>query len=164
MFSADFSVPGWGTSALGFDTTAQGPLFGTDPTPEPGAYGAAGGMPSGIETPFLTGSFWDLLSTSGTATLPPVQIGPGGAERAIIAEELRAADAAAAADYISDLPGEVGEAAGEFVAELGAGVGSATESVIGGVTAPITAIPGDLFEGIPTWVPLLGAAYLLTRN
>ena len=159
MFSANFSVPGWGTSALGFDTSAQGPLFGTDPTPEPGAYGAAGGMPSEIETPFLTGSFWDLLSTSGTATLPPVTVGPGRSQEGDLVDEAAAAAAAAqaaaaaAADYVSDIPGEIGEAGGELIGNL-----------LEGATAPITAIPGDLFEGIPTWVPLLGAAYLLTRN
>jgi len=99
----------------------------------------------------------DILQNWGTF-LPPVQIGTGGAARAAIAEQLRAS-----AEYVSDIPAEVGEAGGEFVAELGAGVGAGVESVLTGVTAPITAIPGDLFEGIPSWVPLLGAAYLLTR-
>ena len=79
----------------------------------------------------------------------------------LLAETLSAASSTL--EYISNLPGEVGEAGGEFVAGLGAGVGAASESVIGGVTAPLSALPGDLFEGVPTWVPLLGAAYLLTR-
>ena len=163
MFSADFNVPGWGTPALGFDTSAQGPLFGSDPTPEPGDYGPAGGISSGVERPFFTGSFWDILATQGTATLPPIQIGPGGAQRAIIAEELRAAEAARAADYVSDIPGEIGEAGGEFVAELGAGVGSGIESVLTGATEPLTAIPGDLLGDIPIWVPLLAGAFILSR-
>jgi len=63
-------------------------------------------------------------------------------------------------EYISNIPGEIGEAAGEFVAGLGGGVGAG----LGALTAPIVAAPGALLEGIPTWVPLLGAAYLLTRN
>jgi len=63
-------------------------------------------------------------------------------------------------EYISNIPGEIGEAAGEFVAGIGGGVGAG----LGALTAPIVAAPGALLEGIPTWVPLLGAAYLLTRN
>jgi len=63
-------------------------------------------------------------------------------------------------EYISNIPGEIGEAAGEFVAGLGGGVGAG----LGALTAPIVAAPGALLEGIPSWVPLLGAAYLLTRN
>jgi len=63
-------------------------------------------------------------------------------------------------EYISNIPGEIGEAAGEFVAGIGGGVGAG----LGALTAPIVAAPGALLEGIPSWVPLLGAAYLLTRN
>jgi len=63
-------------------------------------------------------------------------------------------------EYISNIPGEIGEAAGEFVSGLGGGVGAG----LGALTAPIVAAPGALLEGIPSWVPLLGAAYLLTRN
>jgi len=63
-------------------------------------------------------------------------------------------------EYISNIPGEIGEAAGEFVAGIGGGVGAG----LGALTDPIVADPGALLEGIPSWVPLLGAAYLLTRN
>jgi len=161
MFSADFSVPGWGTSALGFDTSAQGPLFGADPTPEPGEYGLAGGMPSA--------GGGDMYTAPGVQNwasfLPPVQIGTGGAARAEIAAQLRAVQeqALAGADYVSDLPGEVGEAAGEFAAELGAGLGAGIQSVLTGATEPITDIPGDLLGDIPIWVPLLAGAFILSR-
>ena len=171
MFSADFNVPGWGTPTLGFDTSASGPLFGSDPTPEPGDYGPAGGISSGVERPFFTGSFWDFMASDWapgsqrhlvdpTGPLLPIQIGPGGANRATIAAERRAAEAA---EYVSDIPGEIGEAGGEFVAELGAGVGSGIESVLTGATEPLTAIPGDLLGDIPIWVPLLAGAFILAR-
>jgi len=65
------------------------------------------------------------------------------------------------ADYVSDLPGELGEATGEFFAELGAGLGLGLGGLFGGATAPITAAPGDLLKGIPIWAPLLAGAYLL---
>jgi len=90
-----------------------------------------------------------------------IAIGTGGAARAAIAEELRAEETGteqpgavpAALDYVQGIPGAAGEAGGELLSGL-----------IGGVTEPLTAIPGDLFGDIPSWVPLLGAAYLLTRK
>jgi len=64
-----------------------------------------------------------------------------------------------AGEYISNIPGEVGEAGGELLAGVGAGAGAG----IGSLVDPLTAIPGDLFKNIPIWVPVLGAAFLLTR-
>lgn len=106
----------------------------------------------------------DILQNWGTF-LPPVQIGTGGAARAAIAEQLRAAQeqALAGADYISDIPGEIGEAGGEFLAELGAGAGAGVQSLLEGATDPITTIPGDLLGDIPIWVPLLAGAFILAR-
>jgi len=164
------------------------PFFGADSTPAPGTWGGAGGMPPETDTPGgpygpaidpttfpFIGPFLGPLTPGYVA---PVVIGTGGAERAAIAAELRAADAAqaagaaeraaaaagAAAEYVSDIPGEIGEAGGEFLSELGAGAGAGVQSLFEGFTIPLTEIPGDLFEGIPTWVPLLGAAFLLTRK
>jgi len=71
-----------------------------------------------------------------------------------------AGQGAEAAEYISNIPGEAGEAGGEFLSGLGAGAGAG----LGGLVDPLTAIPGDLFKNIPIWVPVLGAAFLLTRG
>ena len=165
MFSADFSnifggelpltdAPTWaeygrsGQSFFGGETTGS-----TVP--------GAGGMPSA--------GGGDMYTAPGVQNwgsfLPPVQIGTGGAARADIAAQLRAAQeqALAGADYISDIPGEVGEAAGEFAAELGAGLGAGIQSVLTGATEPITDIPGDLLGDIPIWVPLLAGAFILSR-
>lgn len=105
---------------------------------------------------------------------PEPEIGPGGAARATLAERLRAEEAAklafgaaeraaeagaaaaqtaldttlAAIDYVSVIPGEFGEAGGELLA---------------GLADPLVKLPGALLEGIPIWVPLLGAAFLFTR-
>jgi len=49
-------------------------------------------------------------------------------------------------EYLSNVPGEIGEAGGEFLANL---------------FAPVTGIPGDILGDLPIWVPLLGAAFLL---
>ena len=113
----------------------------------------------------MPGPGWWIYSKTGAPFLPPVQIGTGGAARAEIAAQLRAAQelALAGADYVSDLPGEVGEAAGEFVEELGAGVGAGIESVLAGATEPITDIPGDVLREIPIWVPILAGAFILSR-
>lgn len=73
--------------------------------------------------------------------------------------EYWARQGAEAAEYISNIPGEAGEAGGEFLAGVGAGAGAG----IGSLVDPLTAIPGDLFKNIPIWVPVLGAAFLLTR-
>jgi len=62
-------------------------------------------------------------------------------------------------DYISNIPGELGEAGGELLEGLGAGAGAG----LGSLVDPLTSIPGDLFKNIPIWVPVLGAAFLLTR-
>jgi len=170
MFSADYSSgplgeffatehPTWEEYGRSGEAFFGGEITGSQATP------------SGIETeiyPIPSFGGIPFLRYFGDYTPPPVTVGEGGAARASIAEQLRLEEAAklagGAIDYISDIPGEIGEAGGEFVAGLGAGVGTGVESVLTGVTAPITAIPGDLFEGIPTWVPLLGAAYLLTRQ
>lgn len=120
------------------------------------------------------GIFGPQYWPEGLGGPPEPEIGPGGAARATLAERLRAeeasklafgaaeraADAGAAAaqtaidmtlatiDYVSDIPGEIGEAGGEFLA---------------GLADPLVKLPGDLLEGIPIWVPLLGAAFLFTR-
>jgi len=102
----------------------------------------------------------DGLTGSGTPPGAGPEIGPGGAERASIAEALRLAEAqkllAGSAEYVSNIPGEVGEAAGEFLEELGLGVGAG----LAGVTEPLAELPGSLLENIPLWVPALGIAYL----
>jgi len=142
--------------------------------------GFAGGQVAGGEygattetTPasaYLTGPYPLGLGNNFGA----VSVGAGGAARATIAERLRAEEAAklafgaaeraaeagaaaaqaaldttlAAIDYVSDIPGEFGEAGGELLA---------------GLADPLVKLPGALLEGIPIWVPLLGAAFLFTR-
>jgi len=159
MFSADF-----GGGPLG-------EFFAAEPVPWGGAMGPFFETVTPITYPD-GGDIYSIPAVTpegiGRDIYGTIQIGTGGAERAVIAAELRAAEAAqaaggaalAAADYISDIPGEIGEAGGELVAELGAGVGAG----LGAVVAPVVAAPGALLEGIPIWVPLLGAAFLLTRN
>lgn len=165
MFSADFNVPGWGTG-----WALPAPYVAAENGDEPPAAQSSSGD---MFTP--TGSFWDFMASEwGPGSqrhlvdptgplLPPVTVGTGRSQEGDIIDEA-AAVAAAAAAAAAEIPGAIGEAGGELVAGLGAGVGSGVESVLTGVTAPITAIPGALFEGIPSWVPLLGAAYLLSRQ
>jgi len=162
MFSAEY-----GTGALG-------EFFAAEPVPWGGAMGPLFETVIPITYPD-GGDIYPVGITLGSLGGDIVQIGTGGAARAEIAAELRAQEAAtlaagaaeraaaaagATAEYISDIPGELGEAGGELVAELGAGVGAG----LGAVVAPIVAAPGALLEGIPVWVPLLGAAFLLTRK
>ena len=101
--------------------------------------------------PMLGAGYSALTGTLGAGY--DVAIGTGRSQEGDLVDEAATTDAAAAADYISDIPGEIGEAGGELVGNL-----------LGGALAPITAAPGALFGEIPTWVPLLGAAYLLTRK
>ena len=63
-------------------------------------------------------------------------------------------------DYMSNVPGEIGEAGGELFANLGAGLGSG----VAAASQPLWDAPGDLLKNIPIWVPVLGAAFLLTRG
>jgi len=167
MFSAEY-----GTGALGeffaAEPVAWGQPFFETVTPAPTA-------PPPADTGLYVFEQPGFLSWLGGGPLSEPEIGPGGAERAATAARLRAEEAAAlaagaaeragevagaAAEYVSGIPGAIGEAGGELVAELGAGVGAG----LGAVVAPIVAAPGALLEGIPVWVPLLGAAFLLTRN
>ena len=170
MFSAEF-----GGGALGEFWAADAPTW-----EEFGRSGEAfiGGeitgsqaTPSGIETeiyPIPSFEGIPFLRYLGDYTPAPVTVGEGGAERALIAEQLRLEEAAqltgGVIEYISDIPGEIGEAGGEFLAELGGGAGAGVQSVLEGGITPLTAAPGALFGDIPTWVPLLGAAYILTRK
>jgi len=162
MFSAEY-----GTGALG-------EFFAAEPVPWGGAMGPFFETVTPITYPD-GGDIYPVGITLGSLGGDIVQIGTGGAARAEIAAELRAQEAAtlaagaaeragaaagATAEYVSGIPGELGEAGGELVAELGAGVGAG----LGAVVAPIVAAPGALLEGIPVWVPLLGAAFLLTRK
>ena len=170
MFSADY-----GGGALGEFFATEHPTWEEYGRSGEAFFGGeitgSGATPSGIETeiyPIPSFGGIPFLRYLGDSTPPPVTVGEGGAERASIAEQLRLEEAAklagGAIDYVSDIPGEIGEAGGEFLSELGAGAGAGLQSVLAGGITPLTAIPGDLFEGIPTWVPLLGAAYLLTRR
>ena len=121
-------------------------------TPDVGMYG----YEQFAFPPILGAGYSALTGTlgAGYAGLPAVTVGAGRSQEGDIVDEAAAAEAAAAAaDYISDIPAEIGEAGGELVGNL-----------LGGVLAPITAAPGALFGEIPTWVPLLGAAYILTRK
>ena len=127
----------------------------------------------------LAGTLGDPLgalgAVTGAVTGPEPVIGPGGAERAAIAEQLRLEEAAklaagaaevgldatlATLDYISDIPAEIGEAGGEFLEELGTGAGAGAGALLGGVLDPLTAAPGDLLGGIPIWAPALVIAWL----
>jgi len=156
MFSAEY-----GTGPLG-------EFFAAEPVP----WGGAMGPFFETVTPITYPDGGDIYSIPAVTPLGIVgdvatelRVRAGlGAELAAATAERSAAAAGAAAEYVSDIPGEIGEAAGELVAELGAGAGAGVQSLLEGFTTPLTAIPGDLFEGIPTWVPLLGAAFLLTRN
>ena len=116
-------------------------------TPDVGMYG----YEQFAFPPILGAGYSALTGTVGA--IPSVVVGTGRSQEGDLVDEAAAADAAATADYISDIPGEIGEAGGELVGNL-----------LGGALAPITAAPGALFGEIPTWVPLLGAAYLLTRK
>jgi len=182
MFSADFGGgalgeyfatehPTW--EEYGRSGEAFFPETGTSittaeqaPPPDVGMYG----YEQFTFPPILGAGYSALTGTLGAGyeTIAPVAVGVGGEARALIAEQLRLEEAAkltgGVIEYISDIPGEIGEAGGEFLSELGAGAGAGVQSVLEGGITPLTAIPGDLFEGIPTWVPLLGAAYLLTRK
>ena len=116
-------------------------------TPDVGMYG----YEQFAFPPILGAGYSALTGTVGA--IPSVVVGTGRSQEGDLVDEAATTDAAAAADYISDIPGEIGEAGGELVGNL-----------LGGALAPITAAPGALFGEIPTWVPLLGAAYLLTRK
>ena len=116
-------------------------------TPDVGMYG----YEQFAFPPILGAGYSALTGTLGA--IPSVVVGTGRSQEGDLVDEAATTDAAAAADYISDIPGEIGEAGGELVGNL-----------LGGALAPITAAPGALFGEIPTWVPLLGAAYLLTRK
>ena len=85
--------------------------------------------------------------TVGTGRATPVVDLPNGAPPPAPAQE---GALPAALDYLSDVPGEIGEAGGEFLVNL-----------FGPPLGTLAAVPGSLFENIPTWVPLLGAAWLL---
>lgn len=131
-------------------------------TPDVGMYGFEQPY-TGLGSTLLPAGWQALTGTLGAGY--DVAIGTGGAERALIAEERRQSEQAvddgteqpgaipAALDYVQGIPGAAGEAGGELLGNLFAGA-----------TEPLTAIPGDLLGDIPTWVPLLGAAYLLTRK
>lgn len=120
-------------------------------TPDVGMYGY-----EQVTVPPILGAGYSAL-TGTLGAIPAVVVGSGRSQEGDLVDEAQMADQEgalpAAIDYISDIPGEVGEAGGELVGNL-----------LGGALAPLTAAPGDLFEGIPTWVPLLGAAFLLTRK
>jgi len=121
--------------------------------------------PSGIEKPmYPVFTLGTLFPSAGSRADDPPQL-PGSvawgkfwAERAserAAPEDSQAQDSVLleTLDYVSDLPGEFGEAGGEFFSNL-----------FGPPLETFAAVPGSVFENIPLWVPLLGAAFLLTRN
>jgi len=94
---------------------------------------------------------------------PEPEIGPGGAARATIAERLRAEEAAKLAFGAAERAAEAGAAAAQTALDIPGEFGEAAGDLLAGLTDPLVKLPGALLEGIPIWVPLLGAAFLLTR-
>jgi len=126
--------------------------------------------PSGIEKPmYPVFSLGTLFPGAGSRADDPPQL-PGAGWWTTLWEERETKQAApedngltledppegaipAGFEWLSNLPGEFGEAGGEFFANL-----------FGPPLGTLAAVPGSVFENIPIWVPLLGAAYLLTRK
>jgi len=127
--------------------------------------------PSGIEKPMYPYEAFTLFPGAGSRADDPPQLPGSGAwgsfwgERASVTKQAAPEDNGltledpsegaipAGLEWLSNLPGEFGEAGGEFFANL-----------FGPPLGTLAAVPGSVFENIPTWVPLLGAAYLLTRK
>jgi len=94
---------------------------------------------------------------------PEPEIGPGGAARATLAERLRAEEAAKLAFGAAERAAEAGAAAAQTALDIPGEFGEAAGDLLAGLADPLVKLPGALLEGIPIWVPLLGAAFLLSR-